>query len=92
MKRILITVAASAAFFVPAAVLAQSPSPTITVVAEPPGDNCEFGGVKVTVTPAEEPEPTPEPTEEPTPDPQRSRRLILRKIPRKTPQSLPRPA
>ena len=49
--------------------LAQSPQPTITVVAEPPGDNCEFGGVKVTVTPADEPEPTPEPTEEPTPDP-----------------------
>jgi Collagen triple helix repeat (20 copies) len=71
MKKIVITIAATAAFFVPVGtgVLAQSPSPTITVVAEPPGENCEFGGVKVTVTPAEEPEPTPEPTEEPTPDP-----------------------
>lgn len=77
MKKIVITIAATAAFFVPVGtgVLAQSPSPTITVVAEPPGENCEFGGVKVTVTPAEEPtpepteEPTPDPTEEPTPDP-----------------------
>ena len=69
MKKALIIIAASAAFFVSGTGLAQTPSPTITVVAEPPGDNCEFGGVKVTVTPADEPEPTPDPTEEPTPDP-----------------------
>lgn len=69
MRYVLSIIAASAAFFVPAAVLAQSPQPTITVVAEPPGDNCEFGGVKVTVTPAEEATPTPDPTEDPTPDP-----------------------
>ena len=69
MKKVLIIAAASAAFFVPTGVLAQSPSPTITVVSEPAGDNCEFGGVKVTVTPAEEPEPTPEPTETPDPTP-----------------------
>jgi hypothetical protein len=47
-------------------------SDTVTVTDEPPGENCEFGGVKITVTHVEpEPteEPTPEPTEEPTPDP-----------------------
>jgi len=71
MKRVLIVVAASAAFLLPtqAGVLAQSPQPTITVEAEPPGDNCEFGGVKVTVTPADEPTPTPEPTDTPDPEP-----------------------
>lgn len=41
---------------------------TVTVTDEPPGDNCEFGGVKITVTHME-PEPTEDPTEEPTPDP-----------------------
>ena len=69
-KTVIIIAAISAAFFVPggSGVRAQSPSPTITVVAEPPGDNCEFGGVKVTVTPAEE-TPTPEPTDTATPEP-----------------------
>ena len=38
----------------------------MTVTDEPPGANCEFGGVRITVTHAE---PTPDPTEEPTPDP-----------------------
>ena len=74
MKNVYIIAACWAAFLVfpGAAGLAQSGTlpPDITVEDEPPGDNCEFGGVKVTVTPAEEePEPTPEPTEEPTPDP-----------------------
>jgi hypothetical protein len=49
---------------------AQTPGDTVTVTNEPPGDNCEFGGVKITVTHAEPtPEPTEDPTEEPTPDP-----------------------
>jgi hypothetical protein len=57
-------VAAVLAFGLPSAP-AQT-GDTVTVTDEPPGDNCEFGGVKITVTHAE---PTPDPTEEPTPDP-----------------------
>ena len=38
------------------------PANDITVVVEPPGDNCVAGGIKVTVTPvAEDPEAPPEP-------------------------------
>ena len=49
---------------------AQTTGDTVTVTDEPAGDNCEFGGVKITVTHAEPtPEPTEDPTEEPTPEP-----------------------
>lgn len=72
MKFVSIIVALAAIFLFPAASgLAQEQQPVTTVVEEPPGDNCPAGGVKVTVTPAPEPdpEPTPDPTETPTPDP-----------------------
>lgn len=72
MKFVSIIVALAAIFLFPAASgVAQEQQPVITVVEEPSGDNCPTGGVKVTVTPAPEPdpEPTPDPTETPTPDP-----------------------
>jgi hypothetical protein len=59
------TAAVLAAFLLsPGIALAQDPAPAdeITVVVEPPGDNCPTGGIKVTVTPVPEGEEEPEPT------------------------------
>ena len=69
LSRSLLLLAVTAALV--AAVLASDPTSaqtgdTVTVTDEPAGENCEYGGVRITVT---HPEPTPDPTEEPTPDP-----------------------
>ena len=44
--------------------VAQTPGDSIEVVPEPAGANCEFGGVKITVTPGV-PDPPPDPLPEP---------------------------
>lgn len=51
----------------PPEVCAAQPS-QISVAVEPPGDNCENGGIAITVTPLP-PTPTPEPTDTPEPEP-----------------------
>ena len=67
MNRVLTTIAATAAFFVGVEIApaqAQDPVPAddITVVVEPPGENCVNGGIKVTVTTTPE-DPEQEPVE-----------------------------
>ena len=65
MNRAFTTLVATAAFFLFAGTATgQEPPPAndITVVVEPPGSNCEAGGIKVTVTPIPE-----DPEEEPVP-------------------------
>ena len=54
------------------------PPPVVTVVEEPPGDNCEFGGVEGHryAGRSSEPTPTPPPDTDPTPTPNQRRHLL----------------